>query len=420
LPGQCPAAAIGVKLEPVMASHRASSPPVDPLPGGAGRSGLVVGGRVAPRAYRGVGYRVLDEQGRWLIDANNNFTTLVHGHGHRGMTEAVTEVLADGITSVGLSNRYESGLAATLVDRLASVDQVRFTNSGSEAIHTAVRLARATTGRSAVIGVAGAYHGSSGPALAIHGGSHLSGVPDGESRIVLRVARDDVATLEAAVAACGDDLALILVDLVANYTGLNQLDPAFVAAARRLCDERGALLAIDEVVSLRHAVGGMQSLYDVRPDLTVMGKIIGGGFPVGAVGGSRDALALLDPTAPGSLHSSGTFSGNPVSMAAGLACLADLDEGAIVRLTTLGALLRERLEAAVPEDWEVRGFGSLARLFAPGGQPTPPEFFWRAYERGVLVTPQGLIALSTPMDEAAVDAIAAALTTAAHEVTDGT
>ena len=206
-----------------------------------------------------------------------------------------------------------------------------------------------------------------------------------------------------------------LVDLMANYTGLLQLSDEFVGTARRLCDERGALLAFDEVVSFRHHLGGMQALYDADPDLTVLGKVIGGGLPIGAVGGRAEVMRLLDATRAGALHSSGTFTGNPVSMAAGLAALAEYDEAAISRLNGLGDRMRDRFRAGAPAGWEARGYGSLARLVRTDGTPVPPSFFWGAHERGVLLTAAPLVVLSTAMDDGVVDEIAAALIETAAE-----
>jgi glutamate-1-semialdehyde 2,1-aminomutase len=389
---------------------------IDPLPGGAGRSGLVVGGKVPPRAVRGEGCRVQLEDERWVIDAHNNFTVLVHGHADPAVFDAVRAKLDEGISCVGLPNATEAELAATLADRIESIAQVRFTNTGTEAVQTAVRLARAATGRAHVIGVEGAYHGSSDPALSIYGRDYINGVPDQVRSLVQRVEFGDSAGLARAVEACGEDLAIVIVDLMANYTGLRQMPSKFVEAARALCDECGALLAFDEVVSFRHHSGGMQALYGTEPDLTILGKVIGGGLPIGAVGGSAEAMVLLDATRKGSLHSSGTFTGNPLSMAAGLACLATFDQTAIDRLNRLGDRLRSRFREANPPGWEIRGYGSLSRVVGPDGGSVPAEFFWRMLDRGVQITSAALVVLSTPMDEAVADEICDALVATATEM----
>ena len=388
------------------------------LPGGAGRTGLFVGGRIPPAAVRGVGCRLLDETGRWIIDAHNNFTVLIHGHGYAPAVNAVVSLAESGSFCFGVPHNTEYQLAATIADRIESVEQVRFTNSGTEAVQTAMRLARASTGRSTMIGVGGAYHGSGDAALAISGGYQKAGIPAEVSALSRPVPFNDVDALEAAAAEAGDDLAMIIVDLMANYTGLRQLSEEYLRAARRLCDTTGAMLAFDEVVSLRHHVGGLQAAVSVRPDLTTMGKIIGGGLPVGAIGGNTRAMALLDPTRPGAIYSSGTFTGNPLTMAAGLATLEGLDSAAIERINSLGARLRESLGARLPEGWGVRGYGSLARVLRADGSAAPSAFFWKALDHGLLVTPAALVVISTAMDDGVIDEIIEKLVAAAREVTD--
>ena len=384
------------------------------MPGGIGRSGLLAKGRVPPAVVKGEGPYLIDVTGRRLIDAHNNFTVLIHGHGHEGISRSVTEAVGQG-SCFGLPNLAEAELAQTLVDRVGSVEQVRFTSSGTEAVQTAVRLARAATGRPVVVGVQGAYHGSSDTALAISGGSQLRGVPAGVAGHTRSVPFDDCEQLERTLAEVGDDLGLVIVDLMANYTGLRRISDAFLETARAGCDRVGAMLAYDEVVSLRHAVGGMQSFHSVRPDLTIMGKIIGGGLPIGAIGGSREAMQHLDPRRSDSIFSSGTFTGNPVTMAAGIACLREYQSEDIRRLAGLGERLREQLALALPPGWRVRGFGSLSRIMQTDGS-SDSDLFWAAHARGALVTPAGLVALSTPMDEACVDELSARLAEAATAV----
>lgn len=389
------------------------------LPGGYGRASYVVGSR-APRLVRGEGFLVQDEDGRHLIDANNNFATLVLGHANPAITAAVIETASTG-TCYGLPNQVEERLAADIVDRLAHAEQVRFTNSGTEAVMTALRLARAATGRSMVLGIAGSYHGSSDIALAI-GVARLNGVPESVQREVVTIPMNDLEQLRRAMAIHGRQLAAILIDLLPNYAGLVPADAEFIAEVRELCDEYGVVMIVDEVISFRLARGGQQSNYPVIPDLTALGKAIGGGLPIGAVAGAERIMRSLNPLEARTIESSGTFTGNPLSTAAGLACLAQFDEVEINRINKLGEQLLDRLLSGVPEDWRVRGTGSLVRVLAPetsDSREVATAFWWALYDRGVISTPSGLMSLSTPMNGETVDAIASAVIEAAMHVTAG-
>lgn len=374
---------------------------VPPLPGGYGRSSLVVGER-SPRARSGKGYELIDELGNRLVDLNNNFTVLVHGHSHPAIVEEAHMVVADGV-SFGLPNEAEVAHAEALLERMPAADQIRYTNSGTEAVMTAIRLARAATGRDRVLMIAEAYHGTSNAALGALGELGRRGVPAGVLSDILLVAINDVEALRELCERNADDLAAILIDLMPNRAGLIPLTEEFVATARDLATATGALLVIDEVVSFRLAYGGMQALYAVAPDLTVLGKIIGGGFPVGAVAGPERYMELLNPLIEEGLIHGGTFSGNPLSMRAGRRALELLDGDAISTLNALGDALREGLAAAIRHlPWEVRGSGSLLKL-VPVAPPSETAalrrmLWWVAYRRGLVLMPTGLIALSTPMD----------------------
>jgi glutamate-1-semialdehyde 2,1-aminomutase len=390
------------------------------LPGGYGRSGYVVG-PVAPRLQRGAGARVLDADGRWIIDANNNFAVLVLGHCDAAITDAAGQAMMAGVC-YGLGHEMEERLALVLRDRLHGVEQVKFANSGTEAVMTALRLARGTTGRSKVLGITGAYHGSSDVALAIRGDRFARGVPAGVHQDVVTVPINDTAALRAAFAAHGAELAAVVLDLMPNYAGLVPLTTEFVTAAREGCDAAGAYLIFDEVISFRLRPAGLQSLYPARPDLTVLGKAIGGGFPIGAVAGSASAMEALNPLSAAPVDSSGTFTGNPASTAAGLACLGAFDERVIAQMNAAGDRLRRELAQLLPAVWEVRGQGSLVRVLA--ADPIDPTaaaraLWWAAYDHGVLMMPTGLMALSAAMDDGTVDEIRDAVTAAAATVDAG-
>lgn len=388
------------------------------LPGGFGRSTYYTGAP-APYAVRGEGCRVWDDRGRELIDANNNFTTLVHGNAHPRLIEAGMSAMREG-TCWGIPNLYEWEHAQLLLERLPGLDQVRYTNSGTEAVMTAIRIARASTGRDGCIMMRGSYHGSSEIALCTGSPQDRRGVPEGVVRDVTVISLNDLDALRDAVATRPQHYAAIIIDLLPNRAGLISVTREFVMAARELATRHGIVLIIDEVISLRLGPLGLSGEYGVTPDLLTTGKLIGGGFPVGAVAGREELMRELDPTRPGSVPHAGTFSGNPVSMAAGAESLRLLTPQAIAQMNALGDGARTALSTRVAAaGWEVRGRGSLLRPF-----PTQQAYdlglqrkvWWAAYDRGVLLSPANLVSLSSPMTEQVVSDLAERLTDAVLSV----
>jgi glutamate-1-semialdehyde 2,1-aminomutase len=389
------------------------------LPGGYGRSTYYTGAP-SPYAVRGEGYLVRDDRGRELIDANNNFTSLIHGNAHPQIVDAATKALRDG-ASWGIPNTYEWAHAELLLERLPALDQVRYGNSGTEAVMTAIRIARASTGRDAVIVTKGGYHGTSEVALAAGGPSSTRGVPAGVTNDVTAVPLNNVTELRLAIERHPSRYAAIVLDLLPNRAGLIDISREFVHTARDLATRHGIVLIIDEVISLRLGERGLSGRYDVSPDLLTMGKVIGGGFPVGAVAGKAELMKELDPTIPGSLPHGGTFSGNPVSMAAGLESLRLYTPDEINRLNNLGDSARKTVNERVAHaSWEVRGLGSLLRAVPTGATTvdasTQHRLWWASYERGLLGSPANLLSLSTPMTAAVVADIADMLADAVLDV----
>lgn len=396
-------------LEKVVESHPAEDPHLRRgprgfplLPGGYGRSTYYTGAP-SPYAIRGEGYRVWDDRGHELIDANNNFTSLIHGNAHPEITEAATKALAAG-ASWGIPNLYEWELADLLLSRLPDLDQVRFANSGTEAVMSAIRIARASTGRERVIVTKGGYHGTSEVALVPGGPAYQRGVTRGVINDVTAVPLNDVDILRQEIEAAPDSYAAIILDLLPNRAGLLRISEDFVHTARELATRYGIVLIIDEVISLRLGFNGFSSEYGVSPDLLTTGKLIGGGFPVGAVAGRAELMAEVDPTRPGSLPHGGTFSGNPVSMAAGAVALRLFTQEEVKRLNHLGDTTRDAVNLRIAAaGWEVRGRGSLLRAVPAGAEKvdeqTQHELWWASYERGLLGSPANLLSLSTPMDE---------------------
>ncbi|WP_193241879.1 aspartate aminotransferase family protein [Streptomyces phaeolivaceus] len=396
------------------------------LPGGFGRSTFAIAPRV-PMVMKGSGHWIFDEDGRRLIDLNNNFTALIHGHAHPEVTEAARQALADG-ASFGLPTAHELAHASTMLDRIRYMDQIRYCNSGSEAVMLAVRVARAVTGRDQVVFVRSAYHGTSDVALAPGGERSRRGVPEGVLRDTHDVGMNDLVGLRDVFAGHGRNISSLVLDPMPNRVGLVAATTEFLTEARRLCDEAGALLVADEVIALRQAYAGAVCAAGVVPDLLTVGKIIGGGLPIGAVLGREETMSRLDPFSPTGLEHGGTFSGNPVSMAAGAVGMRLFPRSEVDRLNGLGDLVRSSLAERLPvHGCEVRGSGSLLRVFpsepgALGGKTFHTTLWWEAYERGLLLTQNGLACLSTPMDEDVahdiVDRLADAVAVTARSAAD--
>lgn len=390
-------------------------------------------------AARGEGCRVWDADGRERIDCINNFTAQIHGHCNAAINQAVTQQLALG-TSFGMPTASEIALAQLLVDRLPSVEQLRFMNSGTEAVMMALKAARAFTGRPKIAKIEGAYHGSydyaeisldSTPAnwgaadpLAV---PYASGTPAGVADDVVVLPFNQPEEAARIVRAHGGRLAGVLLDPMPNRAGLVPATQAYVDALRAATREVGALLIFDEVISYRLGMGGAQPLWQVEADLTCLGKVIGGGFPIGAVGGRSDVMRVFDPSAgKPALPHGGTFSANPISMMAGYAAVRQLDEAAYARLDQIGEHVRAQANQSFARHGvtgRAVGRGSLLKLhFTPQAISDYRSVYPRAREsallqhfhlgllqRGVLAASYGLMALSTAMGDADVDAVCAAV-----------
>lgn len=365
---------------------------VEVLPGGNTRSTLFVAPH-PPYAVAGEGPMVTDSVGHRTIDCNNNYTSLIHGHADPETLAAATDAAARG-TAFGLPTAYEVDMAELLKAR-TGLQQWRFCNSGTEAVMMLIRGARAHTARELVVRFEGSYHGTYDGVVA----TDAPGVPNGAAAASIVLPQNDVPALDAAMRRHGHRVAVVLLDLMPNRAGLRPVSGDFASAARELATEYGALLAIDEVITFRLGAGGLHQSYGVTPDVVSLGKIIGGGFPVGAVGGRADVLAAFSPLGDGPVSWGGTFSANPVTMAAGISAMRRFDADDVAALNAMGDGLRQRLvEAGV----RVNGRGSLLRLIADD----PTATWWRLYEAGVLAGTNGLLALSTAMTAEHVDLIA--------------
>ena len=297
---------------------------------------------------RAEGCHLWDVEGTRYIDLVQSYGAVILGHAHPAITAAVTAAVRDG-TSYGAPTPREMKLAEVISDRVPSCEQVRFMNSGTEATSTAVRLARGYTGRDRVVIFHGNFHGATDALLAA-GGSGVAtlglpgtaGVPAGAVAETLVVPYNAVPELDS-------DVAAVLVEPIAANMGVIGPEPGFLEGLRAECDRVGAVLVFDEVITgFRLGPGGAQAKYDVVPDLTTFGKVIGGGLPVGAVGGRRELMETLSPLGP--VFHAGTLSGNPIATAAGLAALDQLTPDTYIELMArarhLAAVLRDACSSA--------------------------------------------------------------------------
>ncbi len=303
-------------------------------------------------ATRAQGARIWDADGNEYIDYVGTWGPAIHGHAHPPIIEAVRETALRG-TSFGVPNPLEIELARLIREFFPSIEKVRFTNSGTEACMAAIRLARGFTGREVLVKFAGCYHGHADSLLVKAGSGALTfgnpdsaGVPSDLARHTLVLPFNDPEAVKAAFAARGPQIAAVIVEPVPANAGLFLPRPGYLELLRQLTTDHGSVLIFDEVLTgFRLARGGAQEVFGIRPDLTTLGKIIGGGLPVGAVGGPA---AIMDHLAPlGPVYQAGTLSGNPLAMAAGLASLQGLRDGtAYPRLERLGAALEAGLREA--------------------------------------------------------------------------
>jgi glutamate-1-semialdehyde 2,1-aminomutase len=353
---------------------------------------------------RGEGAYLYDIDGNRLIDFVGSWGPHILGHRHPAVLDAVEQALRHG-TSFGAPTPIETDLAEEVIAALPSIELVRMVNSGTEATMSAIRVARGFTGRSAIIKFAGCYHGhvdsllvKAGSAATTLGVPSSPGVPKGCTADTICLEFNDLASLEETFRARGSEIACVILEPVVGNMGLVPPEPGFLQGLEQLCRKAGALLIFDEVMTgFRVAYGGAQGLFGIRPDLTTLGKIIGGGMPVGAYGGRADVMRSVSPVGP--VYQAGTLSGNPLAMACGLATLRTLRKtNPYPRLETETRRLSEGLAQAAQTaglPHSVARCGSMFTLFFRGERVVNysdaaecdtqrfSRYFWGMIERGV-------------------------------------
>ncbi|HEV8267556.1 MAG TPA: glutamate-1-semialdehyde 2,1-aminomutase [Thermoanaerobaculia bacterium] len=344
------------------------------MPGGVSspvRSFASVGGNPF-FVKKGSGAVIVDADGNRYVDYVMSYGPLLFGHGHKGVAAAVRKALAAG-TSYGAPCRGEVELAERVTKAFPSMEKVRFVSSGTEALMSAVRLARAATGRDLVLKFAGCYHGhadsflvSAGSGVATLGIPGSPGVPESLASLTLTARYNDIDSVSALFAAYPRRIAVIAVEPVAANMGVVLPKPGFLKGLQDIAKREGALLLFDEVITgFRLAKGGAQELYGIRPDLTCLGKILGGGLPVGGYGGRGDLMAKIAPDGP--VYQAGTLSGNPLAMAAGKAMLDALTPAVYAKLEKTSDKLERGMKAVAKE----LGFADRVTINRVGSILTP-------------------------------------------------
>jgi glutamate-1-semialdehyde 2,1-aminomutase len=397
------------------------------LPGGITRTSVYFD-PFPPYMERGDGCRVYDVDGNERIDFSNNYTALILGHCPPAVVAAVQAQAARG-SAFAAPTRSEIDLAEAITRRVSSVRRVRFASSGTEAAMFALRLARAFTGRRKIAKAEGGFHGTSeyasvsvSPDLSQAGAARAPvslaaarGVSDRVVEDVVVFPFNDIDATDAIVQQHRHDLAAVIVEPVLGSSGMIPAHPEYLRALRDITLRHGVLLIFDEIITLRVAPGGAQGVYDVVPDLTVMGKIIGGGYPVAAFGGRAEIMALLDPEGGRpQIPQSGTFNGAPVGMVAGHATLQQLTPSTYERLNAMGDDLRARLKDLFARKGvaaQVTGMGSLLnvhftdaavtdfRTMRAGDAARLRQVFFGLLNEGIYLAPRGMACLSTAMGE---------------------
>jgi glutamate-1-semialdehyde 2,1-aminomutase len=396
---------------------------------------------------RGKGCHIYDVDGHEYIDFMNNFTTLILGHAHPKVVEAVTNQVRIG-TAYAAPTESQTQLARLICERAPSVEQLRFCSSGTEATMMAIRAARAFTGKSKVMKIEGGYNGNhdigeisliaipteAGPVEEPISLQPDKGVPMSSVDGVVVTPFNAPEIAEKLIKKHKNDLACIIMEPMMGALGMIPPQPGYLKEMRRITKENDILLIFDEVITFRLSPGGLQKLAGVEPDLTAMGKIIGGGLPVGAFGGRKEIMQQFNPETANFMWHASTFSGNPLTMAAGLAALSELTPEVYARLNATGDALRKGFNTAFEEvgiRGQATGFGSLVNLhftdrpilnardsitglFEAG--PIPMHLHLCMLRRGIFPAGRQMYCISTPMTEQEINRAVQALAESLQEL----
>ncbi|WP_429034210.1 aspartate aminotransferase family protein [Bradyrhizobium sp. I1.14.4] len=380
---------------------------------------------------RGMGSYLVDVDGRRFLDLNGNFTTLIHGHAFTPVVEALTYQLERGSCFANPTER-EIELAELLCDRIPHVDRVRFVNTGTEAVLFAIKAARAFTGRSKIAKLEGAYHGAYdwtevsleatpdnwGDPTAPTPTAFYRGMPASVLDDVVVLRFNDVGGVRQLLSLHAQKLAAVILDPMPSRGGLIAPKPEFIAAVQETARKHGILVIADEILNLRQSFRGASARYGLVPDLVTMGKIIGGGLPIGAIGGRKEVMKVFDASAGRPLlPQGGTFSANPLSMTSGLAAMRHLDHAAFAHLETLGSIVRDGIGRTISSRGAPLCLTGAASLFRIHPMRCFPNDYREAYpalaaatlmkqlarfftENGIILPHGAAASISTPMTPA--------------------
>lgn len=368
---------------------------------------------------RGDGCHLYDVDGNDYLDFSSNWTSMILGNNHPKIVEAITQQAPMG-SAMAAPHPSAYEWAKMICDRIASVERVRFCTSGSEAVMFAIRAARAFTGRDKILKMEGNYHGSYDPMEMTTGWRKLPwGLPKSVEEDVLVTPFNDKEAAEKIIKENKDELAAVIVEGILGAAGMIPPEDDYLKHLQEVASQNDVLLIIDEVISFRLATGGAQQIFNVKPDLTVLGKTIGGGLPVGAFGGRQDVMAVYSPRQKRPAHHAGTFVATPIAAVTGIANLKEMTAETLDRINSLGWSLAESLQKILDDlkiKAQIKGYGSLQQLhFTPEPVFTASTayftqdrdvlrlFHLSMMNKGVFIGSRGFYSISTPMSKTEID-----------------
>jgi glutamate-1-semialdehyde 2,1-aminomutase len=368
---------------------------------------------------RGDGCQLRDVDGNDYLDFSNNWTSMIFGNNHPKVVEAIRKQAPLG-SAMAAPHEGVFEWARMLCERIPSVERARFCTSGTEAIMFAIRAARAFTGKDKILKMEGNYHGSYDIMEMQVGWRKLPpGLPKSALQDVLVTPFNDKESAERLIADHRDDLAAVIVEGIMGAAGMIPPEDEYLHHLKKAASQNEVLFIVDEVISFRLARGGAQQIYDVQPDLTALGKTIGGGLPVGAFGGREDVMAVYSPKHKRPAHHSGTFVATPIAVAAGIAGLELMSANTLERINTLGWALRQKLQELLDNlklKIQIKGYGSLQQLhftsepvldaraaFLTQDRDLLRLFHLSLMNRGIFISNRGFFAISIPMTENEID-----------------